>query len=49
MFSVEFILEDLQMPRAIFWERTQAVLQQLSSIGQPRIHLPGEDIAMEIN
>ncbi len=49
MFSVEFILEDPQMPRTVFWETTQTILQQISSIGTPRIHLPHEDIAMETN
>jgi len=49
MVCVEFILEDAEMPRTIFWERALAVFEALPRVGTPRIHLPHEDIAMETN
>ena len=49
MVSVEFILEDPQMPRTIFWERTLAILHAIPQSGGSRIHIPGEDVAMETN
>ncbi|MCA3359705.1 MAG: hypothetical protein ING02_17080, partial [Roseomonas sp.] len=37
------------MPRTIFWERTLAILHAIPQSGGSRIHIPGEDVAMETN
>lgn len=49
MVSVELILEDPQMPRTIFWEQILAILHAIPKTGGSRIHIPGEDVAMETN
>jgi len=49
MVSVEFILEDTEMPRTVFWERALAIFEALPKAGSLRIHLPREDIVMETN
>lgn len=49
MFRVSLILEDVEMPRTLFWEKLLAMLQALPDTGTRAIFLPQEDTAMETN
>ncbi|MFM7420605.1 MAG: exostosin family protein [Alphaproteobacteria bacterium] len=49
MFRVSLILEDVEMPRTLFWETLLATLKALPYAGSHAIFLPQEDTAMETN
>lgn len=49
MFCISLILEDVEMPRTVFWERLLATLQGVPNTGTRSIFLPQEDTAMETN
>jgi hypothetical protein len=49
MQSIEFILEDAQMPCTVFWEKARVILAAQPKGMESCIFVPNEDIVMETN